>query len=457
MIIVETTEELDVLLTKLRYDNCVVDVVLIDIEKHALNNNPSLIITYFPKHNDLFVIPIAHNEGVTLDGAFELFKQSVKNSLRTKFCFDKKKMSQIFGFDLGFTDLNIIKYLDVGSIEDFEDVSNDGSRFILSTFRRCSNLNRAIPICKHCDLFLQKFSKFTFPPENTYKDKSFEFLNSVAVSRFAELEAVGLAVDKTKFENQFGDEQLKNIKDGLIFTQYNLFTSTGRPSNRFGGINFAAMNKKDGSRQPFVSRFGDDGMLVMIDYSAFHPRLIANLANYPLGFDVNPYEYLAGYFFKTDKPTPEEISLSKGYTFQQLYGGIKPQYAHIPYYKKVQEYIDHRWRYFEENGFVETPVYFRKIKPCNIENPSPNTLFNYILQAYETEVAVLTLGRVLDHLKGKLTQPILYTYDSLLFDAHRQDGRETIKQIRDIMVDKTFPVKIFVGKDYHDMRKIELD
>ena len=38
-------------------------------------------------------------------------------------------------------------------------------------------------------------------------------------------------------------------QDGMFYSEYNLFTSTGRPSNRFGGINFAALNKKDGSRE----------------------------------------------------------------------------------------------------------------------------------------------------------------------------------------------------------------
>lgn len=456
MIVIDTQQELDNLLDKLRFENCVIDIVLEDVKKHALNNRPSLIFTYFPMHNDLRVLPISHNEGLTINGALGSYLGSVKKSLRTKFVFDKKKIVQVFGEDLGFVDMNIIKYLDDGSIEDFEDITNNATIFISSTFRNCSTINQAIPIAKHCDVFLKKFAKFVFPPEETYLDKSFEFLNNVAITRFAELEAVGLAVDKEKFETQFGDDQLKNIKDGKVFTQYNLFTSTGRPSNRFGGINFAAMNKKDGSREPFVSRFGTDGMLVMVDYSAFHPRLIANLVNYSLDFNVNPYEYLATYFFKKKNPTAGEITQSKGFTFRQFYGGIEQKYAHIPYFKKIQEYIDHRWKYFLENGFIETPVYFRKIKLCHIEDPSPNKLFNYILQAYETEVAVLTLGRILDLLQGKATQPILYTYDSLLFDAHRQDGQETIRKIRDTMVDEKFPVKIYVGKNYNDMTKIEL-
>ena len=52
-------------------------------------------------------------------------------------------------------------------------------------------------------------------------------------------------------------------KDGLVYSEYNPYTTTGRPSNRFGGTNFAALNKTDGSREKYISRF-DGGMLVII-------------------------------------------------------------------------------------------------------------------------------------------------------------------------------------------------
>ena len=99
---------------------------------------------------------------------------------------------------------------------------------------------------------------------------------------------------------------------------------------------------------------------------------------------------------------------------------------------------------------------FRSIKPCHIEDPSPNKLFNYILQAFETEISVVTLGRVLDYLVDKQTKPILYTYDSILYDVHRADGMPTVKKLRDIMVDGKYPVKVYVGKNYDEMTKITI-
>ena len=51
----------------------------------------------------------------------------------------------------------------------------------------------------------------------------------------------------------------------IVYSEYNPYTSTGRPSNRFGGMNFAALNKSDGSREQFISRF-NNGVLVEMDF-----------------------------------------------------------------------------------------------------------------------------------------------------------------------------------------------
>ena len=198
-------------------------------------------------------------------------------------------------------------------------------------------------------------------------------------------------------------------------------------------------------------------MLFRSDYNAFHPRLISNLANYPIGVDINPYEYLAKYYFGKDSPDEEDVAVSKGLTFHQLYGGIDERWMYIPYFKKVQQYIDHRWKFFKDNGYIYTPLFDRKIKHCHIEDPSPNKLFNYILQAYETEVAVDTLKNILDYLNCKKTKPVLYTYDSILFDAHKEDGMNTIRDLKKIMEGTKFKVKIYVGKSYADMKKIEFN
>ncbi len=101
-------------------------------------------------------------------------------------------------------------------------------------------------------------------------------------------------------------------------------------------------------------------------------------------------------------------------------------------------------------------MFFRRIKECHIESPSPNKLFNYVLQAFETEMAVKTLNELLGALKNKKTKPVLYTYDSILFDAHKEDKMDTIREIKKIMEDAKLPVKVCVGRNLAEMTQVQI-
>jgi hypothetical protein len=71
-------------------------------------------------------------------------------------------------------------------------------------------------------------------------------------------------------------------------------------------------------------------------------------------------------------------------------------------------------------------------------------------------MAVDVLGELLDNLESKKTKAILYTYDSILFDVHKEDKIDTIRKIKNIMEQEKFPVKVYVGKSYKDMQHIKI-
>ena len=98
-------------------------------------------------------------------------------------------------------------------------------------------------------------------------------------------------IDNLTYLESSGLRYDKNI----VFSEYNPYTSTGRPSNRFGGINFAALNKSDGSRAKFISRFGSKGKLVEFDYDAYHLRLIADKVGYKFS-DASVHQHFADLF-----------------------------------------------------------------------------------------------------------------------------------------------------------------
>ena len=451
--IVETVQDLDSLSAHLTTDTFVMDVVGIDADKHSCNNKMSLLLFYFLSNKSLYCFPIKHNEALPLKGGLDRIKDSLKISIGTKYVFDKKSALQMFGGDYDFVDIRLMKYLSDGTIDNNENTTN-AHLFIKNNFRDEEDINACVPIYKHGRAFLNKVENFV-PNIDMLKEEGYKFVNDVMTARFAKLESFGLAVTED-FTEVFDNDQTKHINQGYVYTQYNLLTSTGRPSNRFAGVNYAALNKNDESRTCSVSRYGDDGMLVMMDYNAFHPRLIAHLVNFNMEANENPYSYLAKYYFNKQKLEEEDIAAAKQYTFTQIYGGFEKKWLHIPYFAKIQEYIDHRWKFFNENGYIETPKYKRKIKECHIPDANPNKLFNYILQAFETEMAVDVLGDLLGDLKSKKTVPILYTYDSILFDAHKDDKMDTIKRLKSIMERGKFPVKVYVGRDYKNMKQVNL-
>lgn len=453
MLIVETTQDFNNLKLAINGESVYISPVCLDSEKHAANNNISLLFFYFLISEEYMCLPIKHNETVCLPDALKQIKKILKSSkFHRKIVSDKKSVIQLFGEDLGFIDANIYRFIDSG-IEPDDKTQTNAHSFVYSNFRNFPNLNTCVPLYKHARSFVSEVESIKNIKFNDVTEKGFVFTNNTMTELFSKLESNGLCVSED-FTDIFGEEQHKHINNNIVFSQYNLLTSTGRPSNRFGGVNYAALNKSDGSRDCFVSRHGNDGFLVMMDYNAFHPRLIAHLSNFNMDASENPYAYLAKHFFNKPTANEEDIAVAKGFTFTQIYGGIDKKWLHIPYFSKVQEYIEHRWKFFESNGYIETPKYGRKIKHCHIQDPTPNKLFNYILQAFETEMAVDTLGELIGYLNGKKTLPVLYTYDSILFDAHKDDKLTVIKKIKQIMEREKFPVKVYVGKNYGDMKQV---
>jgi hypothetical protein len=219
-----------------------------------------------------------------------------------------------------------------------------------------------------------------------------------------------------------------------VFTEYNPFTVTGRPSNRHGGVNYAALNKSDGTREVFVA----NGIYLQMDYNAYHPRLIGKLIKFQMP-EGNVHEWLAEQYGC-------EVDEGKGITFRLLYGGIDDDFRQIPYLNAVADYIEELWMETQKRGFLQTP---HRIIPLDwIEGANPQKVFNYLLQAVETEMNVDKMRTILDYIEGSEITLDLYTYDSFLFDVPTDVDPNMIKDLKDIIEEGGFPVKASWGLDY---------
>lgn len=233
---------------------------------------------------------------------------------------------------------------------------------------------------------------------------------------------------------------------GMEYSQYNMFTTTSRPSNTFGGINYAALPKDGDVRKRFISRF-EGGKLYQLDFDGYHIRLIAKLIGVDIPLDIKAHKWLADQY-------GADLKDAKAITFRQLYGGVQDEYKHIPFFSKTSEYIESLWNDFLRNRLTFTPIMSRKIEI--IDSLNKNKLFNYILQSVETERNILILEKLSNMKSSQKSLPILYTYDSILFDVDSDDGIEYILEIKKVMESGGFPTDIEIGDNYKDMVKVNL-
>lgn len=238
---------------------------------------------------------------------------------------------------------------------------------------------------------------------------------------------------------------------GTEHSKYNLYTLTGRPSNTNNGVNYAALNKDDKSRARFISRH-ESGVLVEFDYDAYHLRLIAGLIDYEFS-EPSVHSHLGKMYFDTNNLTNEEYEESKRISFRVLYGGIPKEFENIEYFRKTKTYIFELWDNYNERGYIETPIFGRRFYKKNYEDMSPQKLFNYLIQAYETEKNIEVMEKIQALLKDRKTKLVLYTYDSFLFDVAPEDGKSLLFELKALM---GLPTKSKYGKNYDAMRPLAL-
>jgi len=410
--------------------------VLLDSRKHRIASDIVALIIIDIETDQVYSVSKTHPDGLFKVPDFNFLYQNIIYSYDT-IAF------KYAGYETdGFTDVQLQYYLSTNKSCNFETPSilNHYARYISN----CNVLGWLVSLQKHesiaYDLYKRVFIK--------EKQAGISFYQNKLLSIFYMIEKNGLNINQQRFAERFGST-FSQIDD-RSYTQYNYYTATGRPSNRFDGVNFAALNKEDGSRNCFVSRF-DDGKLVEIDFNSYHPRLIASLVGYDFGAE-DVYEHLAKHYHNTQTPTKIQIIQAKEDTFRQMYGGISKQYLHVPFFKATKELAEQLWYLAQENGYIESPISGRRLMLVNYQDISLYTLFNYFLQMYETEFNVLMLEPILLSLLGRQTKPILYTYDSILFDVPAREMSYVMDVVIPGAIDlKKFPIKIKTGLDYGNL------
>ena len=424
MIIVESIDELNELSTKLETEISIWYPMWVDNDKHPNNTHISFI--FIRTQSDKYILPQQHTDALLLSNEQIC---GVLNTIGEKWVFQKKKLLQSFtNVREGLNDVDTAYFLKHGETIDYsQPIQHLVAPFIHKGYKE--NIIQSIPILKLCEAIEPELKKCW-----RQKSKTYNWYNDIFIPTLSRIEQTGIRVDREKFIDRWPQAQKHLTKADCVFTEYNPFTVTGRPSNRHGGVNYAALNKTDGTREVFVA----NGIYLQMDYNAYHPRLIGKLIKFdmPKG---NVHEWLAEQYGC-------EVDEGKGITFRLLYGGIDDDFRQIPYLNAVADYVDELWMETQKRGFLQTP--HRMIPLDWIEQPNPQKVFNYLLQAVETEMNVDKMRTILDYIEGSEITLDLYTYDSFLFDVPTDVDSNMIKDLKDIIEEGGFPIKASWGLDY---------
>lgn len=301
-----------------------------------------------------------------------------------------------------------------------------GMEILTNKFYKIEDLGHVIPLSKQLE-WARKIARYVMKiyTDNPITQSCIDYCNDF-INVFHEIERNDILV---------GDEIKKQ--------NYMWYTATGRPSNAWDGFNFSAMNKKDGSRDKIRSRF-EGGKIVQFDYDAFHIKLLAKILEYK--FEGHPYEQI-----QLDLNMDIDYDDFKSKVFQNIYGTITPEFMKHPFFKTVQAMIDTMYEQYETDGMVKSWFYEKRFR--DIQDATPNKVFNYVLQSLETEYNVRKIKSILPHLKDKKSVFMMYLYDAFIFDIHR-DETDLIKVLQSAFETDNMSVKIYVGDTFGGILQI---
>lgn len=423
--IVETNEQLEELFNK-SYDKVFIELIYFNDYIHPALNHISLLYLK-PLNNDKgYILCLDHNEALSLN------KTPINNLLASyEEIYVRNRKSFIYDFPLRNT-------VDISfETPEYHEPSTPSHDFFYQRHSDKENINTIIPVVKHyerCELIFEQVKKYCFKRDNT------KFHNKLTSAFFA-IEKNGIKINEELFETYFDpNNSMYSVCDGKIYTQYNLYTTTGRPSNSFNGINFAALGKHDGVREVFVP---ENDCFIEMDVNGMHPNILCMLVNYKFK-EKDIHESLA----KIYGVSREE---GKKITFKQLYGGISEEYKDVEFFQLVQKYILKTWKEFNESGSITLPISGHCFKKDKLKDMNPQKLINYIIQSTETTINTLVLWEILLKIKKFESKIILYVYDSILVDAKNKEIKDIINIVEQEYEKLGFYINVKIGNNYNNL------
>jgi hypothetical protein len=426
--VIENKEQLDRLeLSKEAF----VQIITSNDNYHPKLSRASLI--YYNNYKKGYIFVVNHSEGFSLD--IKLIESFLQKHDKI-YLIDKKLHSYFLDLPKSI-DVEFIRLDKNNEITSYECSTQVHTNFYIK-YPSLVTINEIIPISKHyekCECLYQLVKD--------YFDLEIDIsLQEKFVAAYKHVEDVGIKVDLELFKQKYQIQHPEySLKGDIIYSYYNLYNLTARPTNSYNGINFLAIPKDPDYRKCIIPK---NDFLVEFDFDAYHLRLIASLINFDLPKE-SMHTYLGRAYFNKNELSEDEYKESKAITFKQLYGGIDAAYKHIPFFQSLDIYINSKWKDYNIQKAIILPTgrILKKLPGMN-----KLKLFNYIIQNLETNENIYKIIKINELLEDKKSKLILITYDSFLLDFSKEDGNQILKDLKRILEDKNMIVKHKYGINY---------
>jgi hypothetical protein len=427
--VISSYEQYNKLKTRMDREMHICTPIFRDLYYHVMENELLCVSITF-MDGESFIVSISHEDAPRFEiPSGDALCFTVNSKVVSTQCID-------------ITAVAYIHQLTVPVIKDFFTTYINDTH---NMFNNMQNVNRIIPLTTW-DSILTNYNIELLPLVGLYEPSTQYTYMHELLSTLKDIESAGLCADRILLSQHFSRDTLRTFKSNMVYTEYNPYTATGRPSNRFGGMNFAALNKSDGSRDSFISRY-PSGSLVQMDFEAYHLRLMANELRVDLPSEQSIHTELAKIYFNTSDITEEMYTESKRRTFEVMYGASKETYN----FELFEQIHEHRKQY-ESATSITLPSGIT----VDVSMPNASKLFNYYVQSLEMVRTLPKLTRIIDLIKNTTNHLVLYTYDSILLDMQDMDMK-VLRQTQEILEEnKKFPVRIYSGNTYGNIKEIRL-
>lgn len=428
--IINSYEQYNVLKSRMNREMHICTPIFRDLYYHVMENKLLCLgITFM--NGESFVVSITHEDSTQFD---------IPVGTATSFTVNSKVLNYYH------EDISALAYINSITVPVIDDTFSFYMRDTHNIFGNMRDCNKVIPLTLWSNI-LHDYNNLLIPIVNTCTDaidsSQYMFMRKT-LHTLQEIEQSGICVNRELLLKHFGSKVNRAFKSNMVYSEYNPYTLTNRPSNRFGGLNYGALNKNDDSRETFISRY-ESGCLVQMDFEAYHLRLVADDLKVVLPIWKSIHTELAKIYFKTDHITDEMYAESKRKTFEIMYGMNNESYNF-----ELFEKIHSARQQYENVNTITLPTGISTV----VQFPTASKLFNYYVQSLEVVKTIPKLQQVLNLIRNTNNHLVLYTYDSILLDMEEYDTT-LVKQIAAILEEnKKFPIRIYKGTSYNDIAEL---